>query len=250
LRSFFRGPARTKRIVWTWLTILALAGLLVSVLQARGATDTARNNAITRAEGIAGTIIAREVDKAFIQDPPDASSGEYRKLASVVTLKVLTDGTTLGLAVWDDEGTIVFSTNPALVGDVFDGQVTLLGQVAAGQVQTQLQLPSKATSTGANVDAAQLLKTFVPLRPKPGASIIGIVEVDEDYAPIKDASTKPWLFLQMGFGSTLLLCLMLLPVMWAGTWLGERIGKRVSQETFSQVMAVLLALTGASLLLK
>lgn len=49
---------------------------------------------------------------------------------------------------------------------------------------------------------------------------------------------------------TLLLCLLLLPVMWAGTWLGERIGNRVSQETFSRIMAALLAMTGASLLLK
>ena len=70
-----------------------------------------------------------------------------------------------------------------------------------------------------------------------------------------------WLFEMiariLGYGAsgyyttnTLLLCLLLLPVMWAGTYVGERIGNRVSQETFSQVMAALLALTGASLLLK
>jgi len=79
--------------------------------------------------------------------------------------------------------------------------------------------------------------------------------------PFRATVAALWLFEMIarvvGYGvagyytkDTLLLCLMLLPVMWAGTWLGERIGKRVSQETFSQVMAVLLALTGASLLLK
>jgi len=46
----------------------------------------------------------------------------------------------------------------------------------------------------------------------------------------------------------LLLCALLLPVMGAGTWVGERLGNRISQETFSKLMALLLLLTGASLL--
>lgn len=49
---------------------------------------------------------------------------------------------------------------------------------------------------------------------------------------------------------TLLLCLLLLPLMWAGTWVGERIGNRISQETFSRILSALLALTGVMLLLK
>lgn len=49
---------------------------------------------------------------------------------------------------------------------------------------------------------------------------------------------------------TLLLCLLLVPMMWAGTWLGERIGNRISQDTFSKVLSALLALTGVMLLLK
>ncbi len=49
---------------------------------------------------------------------------------------------------------------------------------------------------------------------------------------------------------TLLLCLLLLPMMWGGTWVGERIGNRISQETFSKVLAALLALTGLTLMLK
>lgn len=49
---------------------------------------------------------------------------------------------------------------------------------------------------------------------------------------------------------TLLLCLVLAPMMWAGTWLGERIGNRISQDTFTKVLSALLALTGVMLLLK
>ncbi len=48
----------------------------------------------------------------------------------------------------------------------------------------------------------------------------------------------------------LLLCALLLPLMAAGTWVGERLGNRISQETFSKLMAVLLALIGANLLAK
>ena len=48
----------------------------------------------------------------------------------------------------------------------------------------------------------------------------------------------------------LILVAALLPVMWAGTWLGERLGNRVSPETFSRILAVLLLLSGVSLLFK
>ncbi len=80
-------------------------------------------------------------------------------------------------------------------------------------------------------------------------------------APFRATVAALWLFEMiariLGYGAAgyytkdmLLLCLLLLPVMWAGTWLGERLGNRVSQETFSKLMALLLLLTGASLLVK
>jgi uncharacterized protein len=50
--------------------------------------------------------------------------------------------------------------------------------------------------------------------------------------------------------STLLLAALLLPVLLAGTWVGEQIGNRISQRAFSSVLAAMLALSGASLLLK
>jgi uncharacterized protein len=48
----------------------------------------------------------------------------------------------------------------------------------------------------------------------------------------------------------LLLFAALLPVTWAGTWVGEHLGNRVSTETFSRILAVLLMLSGVSLLFK
>jgi uncharacterized membrane protein YfcA len=50
--------------------------------------------------------------------------------------------------------------------------------------------------------------------------------------------------------STLLFAALVLPLVWAGTHLGERIGNRISQETFSKVLAVMLLLSGISVLLK
>jgi hypothetical protein len=49
---------------------------------------------------------------------------------------------------------------------------------------------------------------------------------------------------------TLLLCVLLLPLMGAGTWVGERLGNRISQESFSKLMALLLLIAGVSLLAK
>ena len=55
-----------------------------------------------------------------------------------------------------------------------------------------------------------------------------------------------------GFYSStvLLLFLMLLPLMWAGTVVGERLGNKVDSETFARVLAVMLLVSGLSLLAK
>ena len=79
--------------------------------------------------------------------------------------------------------------------------------------------------------------------------------------PFRATVATLWLFEMIariiGYGAAgyyttdiLLLCALLLPMMFAGSWLGEKLGNRVSQETFSKLMAVLLILTGTSLLAK
>ncbi len=50
--------------------------------------------------------------------------------------------------------------------------------------------------------------------------------------------------------STLALVAAMLPFMLLGTWVGERINARVSQQAFSNILAVVLLGSGASLLLK
>ena len=50
--------------------------------------------------------------------------------------------------------------------------------------------------------------------------------------------------------STLALVAIMLPFMLLGTWVGEKINARVSQEMFTRILAVMLLLSGASLLIK
>jgi uncharacterized membrane protein YfcA len=49
---------------------------------------------------------------------------------------------------------------------------------------------------------------------------------------------------------TLLLVAVMLPFMLLGTWLGEKINARITAETFTRILAVMLLLSGASLLIK
>jgi uncharacterized membrane protein YfcA len=80
-------------------------------------------------------------------------------------------------------------------------------------------------------------------------------------APFRATCAALWLFEMVariaGYGAAgyyttdiLLLVALFLPMMFAGSWIGERLGNRISQEAFSRLMAVLLILTGASLLAK
>ncbi len=78
-------------------------------------------------------------------------------------------------------------------------------------------------------------------------------------APFRATVAALWLFEMvarvLGYGTAgyynpdvLLLCALFVPVMAAGSWTGEKLGNRISQESFSKLMALLLMLTGASLL--
>lgn len=49
---------------------------------------------------------------------------------------------------------------------------------------------------------------------------------------------------------TLTLVAVMLPFMLLGTWLGEKINARITAETFTKILAVMLMLSGASLLVK
>lgn len=80
-------------------------------------------------------------------------------------------------------------------------------------------------------------------------------------APFRATVAALWLFEMVariaGYGAAgyytmdiLLLVALLLPMMFAGSWIGERLGNRISQETFSKLMALLLIMTGVSLLAK
>lgn len=51
-------------------------------------------------------------------------------------------------------------------------------------------------------------------------------------------------------GSTLALVALMLPFMLLGTWVGEKFTARISHEAFSRILAVMLLLSGTSLLLK
>jgi uncharacterized membrane protein YfcA len=48
----------------------------------------------------------------------------------------------------------------------------------------------------------------------------------------------------------LLLAVIMLPFIVAGTWFGERLGNRIRQETFSNVLAVMLLLAGITLVMR
>lgn len=50
--------------------------------------------------------------------------------------------------------------------------------------------------------------------------------------------------------STLIFAALMLPLVWAGTYAGEHISNRISQDAFSRILALMLLLSGVSVLLK
>jgi hypothetical protein len=203
------SPSSTRRVL---LLLVVLAGALVAlaIVQRDRALQKEYDDAERRAELYADTVFRNTLGPGDVATPLEGSRRE--SLFAEVKAYVLTDPPVARIRLWGPDGTLLFSTDGA---DEPGGRSTdpTISSAAEGSVQSRLAaepLSSPPTGTG-HREATPLFQTFVPLRVRGSANVVGAVEVEQSAAALQERADDPWWLVQAGAsGATVLLALLAL----------------------------------------
>jgi hypothetical protein len=203
------SPSSTRRVL---LLLVVLAGALVAlaIVQRDRALQKEYDDAQRRAELYAVTVFRNSLGPGDVATPLEGSRRE--SLFAEVQAYVLTDPPVARIRLWSPDGTLLFSTDGA---DEPGGRSTdpTISSAAEDSVQSRLAaepLSSPPTGTG-HREATPLFQTFVPLRVRGSADVVGAVEVEQFAAALQERADDPWWPVQAGAsGATVLLALLAL----------------------------------------
>jgi signal transduction histidine kinase len=172
-----------------------------------------------RAEAVATFHAGFVVESVLapVLTPSDLSrpitGSRYQQLRSLVEDRILSDGRDVRVKIWNPDGTIIFSDDPALVGRVFSDEQPSLRQVMAGAVRSDISDLSDPENLSERGLASRLFETYVPVRLEPGGKVLAVAEVYQSYGAIQTDANQLFRTLALTFGLGLMvLYLAMLPI--------------------------------------
>jgi hypothetical protein len=203
------GSSSARRVL---ILLVALAGALLamSIVQRDRALEQQYEEGQERAELYAATVFRTALDPTDVAAPLEGDRRE--SLVAEVQAFVLTDPTVARVRLWDPDGTLLFSTDPAEnPGDTSEDPA--IGNASGGSVESRLvvePLSPPPTEEGDRRDTP-LFQTFAPLRIRGSADVVGAVEVEQFASALEERANDPWWIVQAGAsGVTVLLALLAL----------------------------------------
>jgi hypothetical protein len=208
------NPSNARRVL---ILLVALAGALLamSIVQRDRALEQQYEDGQERAELYAATVFRTALDPGDVATPLEDDRRD--SLFAEVQAFVLTDPTVARVRLWDPEGTLLFSTDPAeSPGDTSEDLA--IRTASDGSVVSRLALEqlSPPPAEDAAPRPTPLFQTFAPLRIRGSADVVGAVEVEQFAAALEERADEPWWIVQAGAsGATVLLALVaLISVAW------------------------------------
>ncbi len=208
------SPSNARRVL---ILLVALAGALLamSIVQRDRALEQQYEDGQERAELYAATVFRTALDPGDVATPLEDDRRD--SLFAEVQAFVLTDPTVARVRLWDPEGTLLFSTDPAeSPGDTSEDLA--IRTASDGSVVSRLALEqlSPPPAEDAAPRPTPLFQTFAPLRIRGSADVVGAVEVEQFAAALEERADEPWWIVQAGAsGATVLLALVaLISVAW------------------------------------
>jgi hypothetical protein len=194
------------------ILLVALSGALLalSILQRDRALEQQYEAAQERAELYAATVFRTALEPGDISGPLE--SDRRQSLLAEVQAFVLPDPTVARVRLWDPDGTLLFSSDPAEnAGDTSTDPA--IGNASGGSVESRLAvepLSPPPTEEGER-RPTPLFQTFAPLRIRGSADVVGAVEIEQFASELEERADDPWWMVQAGAaGVTALLALFAL----------------------------------------
>ena len=228
-------PVRVGRAVTTFLVAgfvaLALVGLVLAGAQRRSATSEAIRDARTLSNLEAIDVIGpRLTDQALVAGTPDS-----RALDRVVRDRAL-GALIVRVKVWREDGTILYSDEPALVGQRFHLDEDELAALRTGAIEAEVSDLS-APENRFETRYSKLLEVYQGVRTTGGTRVL--FETYQPYSVITVNSHRLWVStLPILIGGLLLLYVVQAP-------LAYRLARRL-QHSLDQREELLIATLAAS----
>jgi hypothetical protein len=166
---------RGLRSLWATIAAIALLGMGVALIATRYQQSQLENDATRDARKLAETVLQPMLEPSDVQGP--VRGPRYDELLASVREDVLA-GPINAVKVYRGDGTIVFATDPALVGDKAPAMRSEVHSVISGTAQSEVVGESYRTLTSLTVGSDQ--------------PVIVAAELDQAHPPIVERAKDRW----------------------------------------------------------
>jgi signal transduction histidine kinase len=207
-----RGSKLVVRFAVSSLVVFMAIGSLLAVVVSREVRAREEDAAQFHAMFVTNSILKYALRPNDVRAPVDAKSELYKDLLELVRDRIL-QPPVVRVKVWRQDGTIVFSDEPRLIGRKFDVDETLTSAFAgtpANEV-SDLKSPENLFEAG---NYPKLFSTSVPLYLGNSKKPAAVAEVYTDYVGIQARVDRLFKTLSLALlGALAALYIILLPIM-------------------------------------
>jgi signal transduction histidine kinase len=183
--------------------------------------------------GVRSELVAQEIVRPLLADADLSRPITGETLATLdARLRGMrqTDPRFIRVKVWSEDGTVIYSDDPVLIGRRFAVE-TDLAEAFEGHLENEISDLAAEENTEERAIADKLFETYVPVRFSEGGPVEAVVEVYQDYAVIQSEVDRLARTLTISLGLGLLaLYLAMLPVMVGVTRTLRRQNQQLSEQ--------------------
>jgi signal transduction histidine kinase len=166
------------------LAAFLVIGAVLAMVIVRRIRVAAEDNAQFHARYVVDAVLAPEFRGTKSLNKP-LEGAELNRIDSFVRDRLLSDGRTVRVKIWNREGTILYSDEPSLIGRTYPGERGGFKEVMEGKVETEISDLHEAENVEERPLADKLFQTYIPLRPHQSDEPIAIAEIYQDYSTIQ-----------------------------------------------------------------
>jgi len=209
LQTDRRTRDRVRLFFWAVLTVVCLVAVMVARQQQEQGLQRKMEAAQERAVRFTQNVLAEPLDAKRVSQPIGRSG--YDALLTELKHGLFNDQRVVRVRVWRDDGMLVFTTDhPGDIGSALANDVGVdLRPALRGDLTSVVVSESFARDDATTPEPTALLSTFIPLRSADKATVFGVVQIDNDYGLMVDATEHPWKQVQIAFAILALICLVM-----------------------------------------
>ena len=210
LQTDRRTRDRVRLFFWAVLTVVCLVAVMVARQQQEQGLQRKMEAAQERAVRFTQNVLADRLDAKRVSQPIGRSG--YDELLTELKHGLFNDQRVVRVRVWREDGLLVFTTDHP---DPRSGpsRPTMPAWTSRsplrGDLTSVVGSESFARDDSTTPEPTALLSTFIPLRSTDKADVFGVVQIDNDYAMMVDATEHPWKQVQIAFAILALICLVM-----------------------------------------